>query len=259
MNGKMRIWIGAFLFAVLSVLSLAQAEKPEGQLYFVEEMKVKMDKFSDFDAVIQKVAALCKEHDYPYPWAAYSTNDMFYYFVYPVKTRADIEDLFSTWDDLVAKMGKDKWQALYQRMVDSAEFIKYYEMRHLPAHSYTAADTDPTPQDDPYTYWGFCYTKPGHEGELADIYMKYVELYKSKNCPSSFDSYVVLSGAELPAYFYMMRGKSLSGLFGESEKSEEMTGAESANLWTQLASHLRRYEYKIGMFRPDLSYMPEQK
>jgi N-acetyl-beta-hexosaminidase len=111
----------------------------------------------------------------------------------------------------------------------------------------------------PATYWGFCYTKPGHEKGLIDVMNEYVELYKSKNLPAGFESYVALTGAELPAYMYVMRGKTLTDLFGSSEKSEKIVGEEAQALWKKFASHLRKYEYKLGMFRPDLSYMPEQQ
>jgi hypothetical protein len=259
MKGIMRICVVVFVFVGLCALGLAQAEKPKGQLYFVEEVVVKLDKFSDYDAAVKEAVELAKKHSYPHSWVAYSTNEMHYYFVYPIKSESDIEALFEAWGEMVAKIGEEKWQALYDRLNESVEYYKYFEIQHLPLQSYAPGDLAITPMEAPAAYWGFCYVKPGHTKSLMELFNKYVELYKSKNIPAGFESYVALTGADLPAYFYVLRGKSFTDLFGKSDKAHEMAEAEMTTLWEKLTSHLRKYEYKLGMFRPDLSYMPEQK
>lgn len=259
MKGVFRIWVVAFVFVGLCVMGQAQAEKPKSQIYFVEEVALKLDKSSDYDAAVKEVIELAKKHNYPHSWVAYSTNEMIYYFVYPIESGAEIAAIFSDWEEITAKIGKEKWSDLYDRLLKPSEYYKYYEVQHLPQQSYTPGDVAVTPMDVPATYWGFCYTKPGHEKSLMKIYDKYVELYTSNNLPAGFESYTVLTGADLPVNFYIMRGKTFSDLFGNSEKSEKVVGDEAEALWKDFTSHLRKYEYKLGMFRPDLSYMIEQQ
>ena len=157
------------------------------------------------------------------------------------------------------KIGKEKWSALYKRAIKAVDYIKYYEIQHLPMQSYAPGDAEVPPMEAPATYWGFCYTKPGHEKGLIDVMNKYVDIYKKKDLPAGFESYVSLTGAELPAYLYVIRGKTFGDMFGRSDKIYEMAGAEMQALWSEFVTHLRKYEYKMGMFRPDLSYMPEQQ
>ncbi|MGD9345403.1 MAG: hypothetical protein PVH84_06040 [Candidatus Aminicenantes bacterium] len=259
MKSILRFWVWVFLFVGLCVMGTAQAEKSKGQLYFVEECAVKMDAFTDYDAAIKEIVAHAKKHNYAHSWATYTTNEMLYYFVYPIESESEIEALFTDWEEMVAKIGEDKWGALYERLMKPTEYYKYYEIEHLPAHSYTPGDEATELKETPATYWGFCYTKPGHEKSLLEIMGKYVDLYKSKSISEAFESYIVRTGADLPACFYVMRGKTFADLFGKSEKAEEVVGAEAAALWEKFSSHLRKYEYKLGVFRPDLSYMPEQQ
>ena len=218
-----------------------------------------MDAFTDCDAALKEIVELAKEHNYPHSWATYTTSEMLYYFVYPIESESQIEELFTDWEKMVAKMGEEKWEALYERLMKPTEYYKYYEIEHLPAHSYAPGDAAVAPMEVPATYWGFCYMKPGHEKSLLEMVSKYVELYKSKDLQEAFESYLVRTGADLPACFYVMRGKTFADLFGKSEKSEEIAGEEAAAIWVKFSSHLRKYEYKLGMFRPDLSYMPEQQ
>ncbi|MGD8538383.1 MAG: hypothetical protein PVI66_06680 [Candidatus Aminicenantes bacterium] len=259
MKGILRFWVLVFLFIGLCVMGTAQAEKSKGQLYFVEECAVKMDAFADYDTAIKDVVALAKKHNYPHSWVTYTTNEMLYYFVYPIESESQIEALFADWEGMVVKMEKEEWTALYERLMKPTGYYKYYEIEHLPAHSYAPEDAPVVTMEVPATYWGFCYTKPGHEKDLLEIFKKYVELYKSKNIAEAFDSYIVRTGADLPACFYVMRGKTFADLFGKSEKAEEMVGKEAMALWEKFVLHLRKYEYKLGMLRPDLSYMPEQQ
>jgi hypothetical protein len=259
MKGIFRIWVAVFVFFALCVMGQAQAEKPKSQLYFVEEVALKLDKSSDYDAAVKEVVELAKKHNYPHSWVAYSTNEMIYYFVYPIESGAEIAAIFSDWEEMTAKIGEEKWEALYERLLKPSEYYKYYEVEHLPLQSYTPGDAAITPMEAPATYWGFCYTKPGHENSLVKIMTKYVDLYKGKNLPAGFDTYVVRTGAELPVHFYVLRGKSFTDLFSKSDKVHIMAEAELATLWAEFTSHLRKYEYKLGMFRPDLSYMIEQQ
>ncbi len=259
MRGILRFWVLVFLLVGLCVMGPAQAEKSKGQLYFVEECAVKMDAFTDCDAALKEIVELAKEHNYPHSWATYTTSEMLYYFVYPIESESEIEALFTDWEEMVKKIGEEKWKALHGRFLKPIEYYKYYEIEHLTAHSYASGDVAIAPMEVPATYWGFCYTKPGHEKDLLEIFKKYVELYKSKNVAEAFDSYIVRTGADLPVCFYVTRGKTFADLFGKSEKAEEMAGEEAAALWVKFTSHLRKYEYKLGMMRPDLSYMPEQQ
>ena len=76
---------------------------------------------------------------------------------------------------------------------------------------------------------------------------------------NAFNFFAVDYGLELPCYFYAMGGKTASDMFAKSEKAHEIADAEINALWEKLTKYLRRYEYKIGNFRLDLSYMPEIK
>jgi hypothetical protein len=57
-----------------------------------------------------------------------------------------------------------------------------------------------------------------------------------------------------------MNGKSPADFFTEDEKTTKtLEGEKSEELWKRFLATLRRYEFKTGRYRSDLSYIPEAK
>lgn len=261
MKCKISIFLMVGLVVSLcSLTTLAQAEEQKAQYYFVEDVAVKTSMFSEYEKAVKEVLALFEEYNFPYPCFTYSTNDYHYYFVYPVEGLSDIDKLFKNWYEIVGKFGEEKWLVISKRMGNTFEYVKYVMCHHLPKLSYAPEGYELNLEETPFTFWGFCYTQPGKEKECEEIIKKFVSLWKSnKDLDMPFDSYVVDMGTEMPMYFYVERGKSPGDHFSKSDKAYEVAGAEIMAIWNELMAHSRKYEYKIGMFRPDLSYIPEEK
>lgn len=261
MKSKISVFLMVgFVVSLCALTTLAQEEEQKAQLFFVEELLLKTSMFSEYEEVLKEVIPLVKEHNLPYPWITYSTNDYHYYFVYPIESTSDIAKIFSSWATLLEKIGEEKYQALYKRAGNSMEYYKYGIVRHLPELSYAPDGYVQNLEKEPFTYWGFCYAQPGQEKKCEGIIKKFVSLWKSnKDLDFAFDSYVMEMGTEMPMYFYVERGKSASDFFSKSDKAYEVAGAEITAIWNELMAHCRKYELKIGMYRPDLSYAPEEK
>lgn len=259
MRGKISILLTFFIVCFCVQAIIAEVEKPKAQLYFAEDATVKPSMFGEYEKAIKDVVALCKEYNYSYPFLTYVSEDFHYYFIYPIESSAEIEKIFKSWYEMMEKIEKEKWQPIDERTAECVKFIEFGSFQHKPELSFAPEGYEQKLEEAPFTYWGFCYALPGKEKAVKETFKKYVSLYKSKNIGEAFETYAVNWGKELPLYFYVLRAKSGSDLFGTSEKAHEIAEKEMNELWMKLMSLCRKYEGKLGYYRPDLSYMPETK
>lgn len=254
----------AFLFSIVSLavclgllIAPARAEEQKAQPYFIEEVVVKPFMAAQYEAATKEAIAMYKEYKWPWPMLTYSTEDFIYYFLYPLENFATIDEMYKTWYVMLDKFGKEKWQDLWKKMGEAHKYTRHTIYTFIPELSYIPENPRLKPDEMKFLYWGFCYVMPGKEKETEEIFKKFVSLYKSKNITSGWNAFVGGLGTEMPTYVYVEFGKSAADFWVEAEKIQEIVGQETTDLWNKTLSLMRRYEYKIGYGRPDLSYLPE--
>ena len=260
MRGKVSIPLMVGLVAVLwAVTALAQAEEPKAQLYFVEDVVMKPSMVAEYEALMKEVVPLCTQHEFPYPFYAYSTDDFHYYFVYPVENYADIDNLNKAWDELGKKMGVKQWQAMMDRFVGTFESYQYSVIRYLPELSYTPEKPRLKPEEANFVYWEFFSIPFGKEEKFAETCQQWIELYKSKKISDGWETYVGEIGIEMPIYIFIMRAKSAADYYSQPEKIMKQLGEKYKELAAINYAICKKLELKTGRFRPGLSYTPEEK
>jgi len=260
MRSKTGIFLMVGLVVSLSVLAtMAQAEEPKAQLYLVDDVVVKPSMLMEHEAAMKEMIALTAKHNYPFPWYAYSTDDFHYYYVMPVEDFADVDKLFNTWGEVMAKAGNE-FQAMFKNFFSSMEYYKDSFVRHRPDLSYMPEKPRLTPEEAGFMFWGQCYVIPGKQQEFEEIFKKWVNLYKSKNIPDAWDTFMGDIGTDMPFYFWGAGAKSPVDFWTQDEKgTKEMGEEEVMKLGQKTMALLRKFEIKTGRFRPELSYMPEEK
>jgi hypothetical protein len=243
----------------LCVSSLAHAEEKKAQFFFVAEEVVKPPLVSEFEEASKKEFALLAEHNFPYTCHMYSTEDYTYYYVWAVKDYADIENFMSTWMEMVKKIGIEKWQALVERKGKTLESYKFGAIRHRPDLSYVQDNPRFKPEEANFMFWRFCHVLPGKEGEFENICREWIKLDRKVNRSDGYDTFVVEMGAEMPLYFWTVRGISAA----DFHKQQEIYGTKAPEkimaLWNRTSALFKKLEDKTGWYRPDLSYIPEEK
>ncbi len=260
MRGKVLISLMVGLVVTLwAVAALAQAEEQEAQLYFIEDVVMKPSMVAKYEAVTKEIAPLCTQHKFPYPFYAFSTDDFHYYFVYPLENYADIDNLDKASEELGKKMGADKWQAMMKRFVGTFESSLYSVIRYLPELSYIPEKPRLKPEEANFVFWEFFSIPVGKEKELAEICQEWIELYKSQKIADGWETYMGEIGIEMPIYIFIMRAKSAVDYYSQSEKIQKLLGEKYQELSAKWFAICRKLEFRTGRFRPDLSYMPEEK
>jgi len=260
MKDKTLVFLMVCLVVSLCILPvLAQEEQQKTQLYYAEEVVVKLSMISDHESAIKKMVEYSTEHNYPYPWYAYSTDEFHYYYIFPVEDLAKIARIGSAWGEVAKKIGMEKLQSLMKKYHNTYESNKYWMFRSRPDLSYAPEIEGSKADGSNFMFWGIGYILPGREREVEDIFRQWVALYKSQKISSGFDTFFGDIGVDLPLIFWTMSGKSAGDFFSQHEKDNNKLGLEKVMpLWMKTLSLFRKYEYKLGMPRPDLSYIPKK-
>lgn len=247
-----------FFVAFGFLFTASQAEEQKSELFMIEEQIAKPGKIVDLEASVKEMVAFAAQHNYQYGWRTYSDDNFRYYYLIPIKDLNDINNIMKTWAELAEKVG-DPWQAVTKKYLKTYEYLKIGVIRMRPDLSYVPENPRLKPEEATYIRWGLAYVKTYKVEEFEEIMKKWVALFKEKNIDGGFNTYMGEMGTDNPFYFWAEFGKSPADFFTWNEKALEMLGEEVDPLWMKTLGVLRNYESKSGMFRPELSYIPEKK
>ncbi len=246
--------LGLFVGVLLSPV-LSPAQEQTSERFAIWEIVVKPSMVMKFETMLKKEI----EMGPPYPWNAYSTDDFHYYFATPIEDYAGIDKLFKMEADWIAKLG-EKFQEMIKGFAGTYEYYRFGVYRTLPELSYVPKKPRLKPEETKFIYWGFAYVEVGQEQVFESVFKEWVELYKSKNIAMEFGTAVLEMGGEMPFYFWNTSGKSAAEFYSEDEKATKKIGEEKTmELVNKTFACLRKYEFKTGRPRPDLSVMPKEK
>jgi hypothetical protein len=254
---------GVVLLLAVCILAFAfpaPAQEKKPQLYFVEDYVVKPALVAQFEAGIKELnTSIWAAYNWPWPMETYATEDFHYTFVYPFESLTEVDKAFARFNELIGKYGEQKWDALNKRMGGAAESFKQMTATLYPELSYSPAKPRLKPEEEKFVYWGFCYVMPGREKEFEAVFKEVVALFKAKKVATGFNTFMGGIGTESPMYFYAESGRTVADFFLTAEKTDKILGKEIFDLWNKMLTLMRRYEYKMGIARPDLSYIPVKK
>jgi hypothetical protein len=261
MKPSKRVRVSFVLVVGVLVLSLAAiAQETKAQLYFIEDYVVKPSMVPQFEATLKDaLTTVFKPYNWLWPMETYATEDFHYYFLYPLENIAEIDKVFAVFYEVIAKFGEQKWDALNKKMGDATEYYKQGTVTLSPELSYIPEKPRLKPEEMKFVYWGFCYVFPGREKEFEAQFKKIVALFKSKGVDNGFKCWAGGLGTEMPFYFYSETGKSPADFFLNSEKVMKLVDPEVTNIWNATLKLMRKFEFKIGAVRADMSYTPAAK
>ncbi len=255
--------MAVLLFLAVSVLAFAlpaPAQEKKPQFIFVEDNVVKPAMVAQFEAALKEfINSIWTPYNWPWAMETYATEDFHYYLSYPMASLTDLDKAFSVFSDILGKFGEQKFDALNRKMGEATEYLKQTTVTFSPELSYVPEKPRLKAEEMKFVYWGFCYVLPGKEKDFEAQFKKIVALFKAKKVTSGFNTFVGGIGTDLPFYFYAEVGKSPADFFLTSEKVMKLVDPDVTQLWNKTLTLMRRYEYKMGTYRPDLSYTPVKK
>lgn len=251
-----------FVLSLCSFFTSALAQEQQPAVYVIREIVVKPEEVSRYEEAVKEEIATYTKQNWPYSSIAYSTLDYNYYFLTPIRSFANLNDIQKAWSGILDRLGEEQFQENWDRMAKTVEYYKCGIIRHLPALSHVPDGLEPKPEQANYMYWGLMYVKPGKEQAFEENFKKIVGLYSSKGVSQyGWNTFVGDMGTDMPFYFNAIAAKSAVDYWTQKARGHAKVGvAQLGEIWDSgVMPNLRKYDYKLGRARPDLSYMPKEK
>ena len=236
--------------------SLAAADMPQGQLFLIHEEIANPSKLAAYESTTQEVLGAFKTYSTMFPaYDVVMTDDFSYYFIMPIKSVSDMNVVPQAFAEIAKKMGEEKFADLWRRggdpMVSSNDFIvmERPDLSYVPATALAANDARAIGYD-------IYYLLPGREADAEAIAREWQALFKAKGSTESFKIFQAVSGHDLPVWAVVTYGKSPADLAARQEANTAKLGAEGNALQARTWQLVRRFNRRVGMVRPDLSYRP---
>jgi hypothetical protein len=248
-----------FVVSLCALPTLAQEEEQKAQAFVVWDFVVKPSMFMQYEESIKKQIELYAKANFPYPWIAYSTNDYHYYYVVAVESFETVDSIYKAFGEAQKAIGEEKLQALDEMQEGTYDHLRmgmYYLRFDL---SYIPEDPRLTEDEVNFVWWNFYYIKQGMGTQANDIAKEWQDLYKANNIPDGWSFYVGDFGSEEPVRVAVGGAKSAADYFQHQEKTIKLFGEKYGEMTKKTMDICRRFEQKLGMPRPDLSYTPKEK
>ena len=259
MRSKISIFLMVSLAVSLCALTTsAQAQEQEGQLFLGMEVVVKPSMVSQYEAHVKEVLELVTKHNFPFPYNLFSTNDYCYYYMFPMKNFADIDNWYKALGELFKQMGGENYQEMMKHSMGSYAYEKISLFRHAPDMSYIPEKQRLKPEEEKFFYWGRCFIQPGKEKKVAENFKKFVSLYKSKGVDMGWDTFIGDVGTKMPLFSYVMYAKDAADFWSHSKEVEDIVGEEAEKIWEETLTYLRKFDSEMGSNRMELSYSPKK-
>lgn len=260
MKGIISIFITIALFLTPCALTiLAQTDERPAQILLINEAGIKPSMISEREAISKEVLTLLIKHNFAFSIYTFSTEDFHNYYVYPLKNYADMDKLGKSRLELVKKVGETKFMALMKRSHSTFEYSRWFLLRFRPDLFFTPENPRLQPKERNFFLLDILFLQPGKENEFEEILKEFLALCKSKSISEEFKIFAGDLGLNVPVYIISLFAKNASDSWSRIEKMWELLGKEGGVLYRKMMPLVRKREFKQGWFRPDLSYIIEEK
>jgi len=246
------------MMSLSTLIISAQEEQKQYQPYVVYEDIVKPSMIMQYEETTKNYMALFAEQQYPYPMNVYSTDDFHYFIVTPLENFTELDSMYSLLDKVASNAG-DKWDAVWDKFAGTYHYDRGQIIIYSASLSYVPEEPRLNLEEGNFLYWGYAYVELGKESEFSDIFKEWVDLFKTNNISDGFNTFMGFFGTEQPLYLWMMNGKNPADFWNQNKVNNEILGEEADILWEKTLKVLRKFEYKTGWFRPELSYIPKEE
>ena len=226
---------------------LAQDDDP-GMVLLFEEFVAPAD-MAQFWNVQQEAIDLFKEIDLKMTVWAYQTDQNSFYWAFPIKNMAGIDEVFATMmksNQMLKEKGFDGTAKFRDLSNVSTSVVRWnQEISWHPQGS--------TEEGKNFHEWSFIYLKAGHEMEAANAAKKYIEFYKSINSDYAWDIYEVVLGEHTPCWILEVQAVDEATMRKNDDEMNKKYGEDFRKLWQNMVQHVRTIETRKGWFMPNWS------
>lgn len=255
----MFLFLVSLLLVSFSANISAQEGPPKSQAFLIVDDLVKPGMVSEYEDALKDYISVFAENSYPYPIYIYSTYDYHYYAATPIDLEfSSLDSLYKHFDQTV-KASPDKWKAAWDKFEGTYDYNITRIIIQNHEYSYKPENPRLKPEEELYYYWVFTYVKVGKSKEFSKMIKKWKELHQNNDISDGYSVFWGDIGTEQPLYIWQTTGKNSIDFLTQNKIINETLGDEAKTLWGQTRKLTRKIEYKEGWYRPELSYIPDEK
>lgn len=256
---KKVVRIMLFAVAALAVLpGLRSAQEPESRMFVIVDCTVKPSMETAFWKTAKEEVAYHAKNGFSHAWKAYAGEDGHYYFVYPIKGFAGIEELMKASKELRSKDAAG-YQALSEKYAGTYESSKAMVFTFRPELSFLSENPYYPPEKMNYMSLDIWFIQPEKEGEAEGYLKDLVALNKKKGIRDIWYSLVGGLGTNQPVYVYAGPDKDQLEFIKHNPEMWKMLGDEADVVFNKLLSLCRKRESRNLWYQAELSYSPIKK
>jgi hypothetical protein len=246
----------ALLFMAWPTVAAA-AEDPPQKIALIEEYHVYPDRTEDFVASMTAARDAAAAHGYAYDWDVYALDDLRYLAITWVDNLAGIDEMLASWTAVVVKSrqeGSAEWAETLSASMSQWDTSVW---RARPDLSYTPAGEQP---ERTYVVWGLVSIKPGHQDEVDALFREYLAAFAERKFTYGWRAAQLMLGPGYPTLAFVDWAASPGSYWmrHDEEEKDEVLGAKSAEIWSEMLPHIRGFDYVTGHYLKELSYHPEK-
>jgi hypothetical protein len=245
--------------AALAVLpGILSAQKPESRMFLIVDCTVKPSMETKFWETAKEEVAYYGKNGYPHAWKAYVGDDGHYYFVYPVKGLADIDEVTKASREIQAK-DVAGYKALSAKYTGAYESYKIMTFTFRPELSFLPENPYYPPADMNFLcldIWSFDTEK---EAEAEEYLKEIIALTKKKGVRDTWYCLVGGLGTDQPVYVMAGPDKDNTEFLKHNADMWKLMGGDVDVPYNKSLSICRKRETRRLWYQAELSYTPVKK
>lgn len=251
------------IFAIIvclsfSVLGLVSGQEEEiKNLYMVWEMKVDPAMDKEFREAVKEMVAKDVKHKLGYSYFTHASSDFLYTVFCPLKDYSDWDNYSTAWQRVQDAMGKEKHEAIYNRLYNTTEYFNIYTLRFRPDLSNMPKNPRLATGQEKFFKLDIMYPKLRKIKEFEAAMKKVVSFSKKEKNPEKIRAYVREIGADCPMYIFALSGSSKLDYYEANRKMWENASDERRKAFSEMLKLLRKRESRDIWDKPELSYYAE--
>ena len=223
------------------------------QSFWVHEDVVKPGMVAEYEATCKELIGHLKTHNIQEAnFIVTNTADSRYLYVGPIDNMADLDkSVFAT---LSEKMGKEKMNALFDRMDKCYDVEQDYVITLDNDLSYQPGGINQTPEGENYRKFHYLYVTPGNRAVVKEKMKAVKDMFVNKGSEVYYRVYKSGFGTRGEFYMVAVAAKDEVDYAQKAKANEVLLGEDGKMVMWDMFSNLLSYEEYVGEMRPDMAY-----
>lgn len=225
----------------------------QNQRFMIHADYVKPSMESEYVEITKAFVAECKKHNLQNAdWTSIRLENGTHLTFEPIANMAALD--VDTFAPLVDKMGKEKFNALFDRYAKCYDKHGSYIITRIENLTYMPEGAIAAQEGQNYRKYHYLYVTPSTAKMVVEKMKAIKELYAKKGSKEYYRVYHSGFGTMGEFFLVAISAKDELSYAKQSEENEALIGDEGKKLLNDLFKSISRYDPVAGYIRPDLSY-----